>query len=388
MIRRAAIFMLIAAFSLATTPSFACTGISLKAKDGAAIRGRTLEFGFPMQSNVLVIPAGKEISGTLPDGGKGLTYTTRYGVVGANALDLPVILDGLNDQGLSVGLFYFPDYARYTPLTAENAKRAIAPQEFGLWVLANFATVDEVKEGVKDIVVVPTPAPGLGSAQGMVPARISSFRTRRGKSIAVEPVDGTLKVHDAPLGVMTNAPTYDWHMTNLANYINLSVKDVESAKLGDVTLPAFGSGCGPARPSRRFHAALALRARGDLQPGGGAQRYGRRRRACGLPYSQSVRHPQGLGGERRRRRHDRTRSPSGRASPTSRICAGTSAPSRISRSAWSISRRRSPPPRARSRPSTWRRPNSRSPMSRPMLEAAIRRPEPGFREGDRERFAE
>ena len=60
----------------------------------------------------------------------------------------------------------------------------------------------------------------------------------------VEPVDGTLKVHDAPLGVMTNAPTYDWHMTNLANYINLSVKDVEQQKLGPVTLPAFGAGAG------------------------------------------------------------------------------------------------------------------------------------------------
>lgn len=27
-------------------------------------------------------------------------------------------------------------------------------------------------------------------------------------------------MHDAPLGVMTNAPTYDWHMTNLSNYVN------------------------------------------------------------------------------------------------------------------------------------------------------------------------
>ena len=41
------------------TPGFACTGISLKAQDGAAIRGRTLEFGFPMQSNVLVIPPAR-----------------------------------------------------------------------------------------------------------------------------------------------------------------------------------------------------------------------------------------------------------------------------------------------------------------------------------------
>ncbi|MGZ5863691.1 MAG: linear amide C-N hydrolase, partial [Methyloceanibacter sp.] len=64
-----------------------------------------------------------------------------------------------------------------------------------------------------------------------------------GKSIVIEPVDGTLD-HDAPLGVMTNAPTYDWHMSNLQNYVNLSVKDVEQIKLGPLTLPAFGAGAG------------------------------------------------------------------------------------------------------------------------------------------------
>jgi choloylglycine hydrolase len=43
---------------------------------------------------------------------------------------------------------------------------------------------------------------------------------------------------------MTNAPTYDWHMTNLANYINLSVNDVESGTLGSVKFQALGSGSG------------------------------------------------------------------------------------------------------------------------------------------------
>ncbi len=55
-------------------------------------------------------------------------------------------------------------------------------------------------------------------------------------------IGGKLKVTDVPLGVMTNAPTYDWHMTNLDNYINMSVKDIKSANLGDVKLQAFGSG--------------------------------------------------------------------------------------------------------------------------------------------------
>ena len=146
MIRKAAILTLIAAFASATTPGFACTGISLKAQDGAAIRGRTLEFGFPMQSNVIVVPAGKEMSGTLPDGSKGLVYTSRYAIVGANALGLPAILDGINDQGLSVGLFYFPNYAKYTDVTPENAERIIQEHLVGGHVVAEHLIVAQPLE--------------------------------------------------------------------------------------------------------------------------------------------------------------------------------------------------------------------------------------------------
>jgi choloylglycine hydrolase len=244
MFRRAAIYTLAASLAFATTPVFACTGISLKSQDGAAVRGRTLEFGFPLQSNVLVIPAGQELTATLPDGSKGLSYKTRYDVVGANGVGAVAILDGLNDQGLSIGLFYFPGYAQYAEATKKNASRALAPQDFGLWVLGNFATVDEVKKAVEGVVIVPTPFPGLGSAKGMVADVHFFIQDKSGKSIAVEPIDGKLKVTDAPLGVMTNAPTYDWHMTNLDNYLNLSVKDIASEKLGPVTLNAVSSGSG------------------------------------------------------------------------------------------------------------------------------------------------
>ncbi len=51
-----------------------------------------------------------------------------------------MILDGINDQGLSVGLFYFPGYAKYADVTPENASHALAGYEFGIWALANFAT--------------------------------------------------------------------------------------------------------------------------------------------------------------------------------------------------------------------------------------------------------
>ena len=244
MLRKVSIAALSAALIFATTPSFACTGISLKAGDGAAIRARTLEFGFPLQSNVIVVPAGKEFTAAMPDGSKGLSYTSRYNVVGADAFGATMIVDGLNDQGLSIGLFYFPGYAQYADASKVEASRALAPQDFGLWVLGNFATVDEVKQAVQEIAMVATPFPGLGSAKGMAADVHFFVQDKSGKSIALEPIDGKIKVTDAPLGVMTNAPTYDWHMTNLANYINLSPKDVEQEKLGAITLAAFGSGAG------------------------------------------------------------------------------------------------------------------------------------------------
>jgi choloylglycine hydrolase len=264
MIRKAGIATLILAFALATMPAEACTGISLTAKDGTVIRGRTLEFGFPLQSSVVVIPPGKAVSGTLPDGGKGVSYTSKYGIVGANALGLPVILDGVNDQGLGIGLFYFPGYAGYAEVTPENATRALAPQEFGSWVLANFATIDEVKRAVKDIVIVPTPMPGLGSPQGSVAGVHFYIQDKSGKAIVVEPIGGTLKVYDNPLKVLTNAPTFDWHLTNLNNYVNLSVTNVAPVTLDGLKLSAFGQGGGmhgmpgDFTPPSRFVRAVAF----------------------------------------------------------------------------------------------------------------------------------
>jgi choloylglycine hydrolase len=88
------------------------------------VPGRTLEFGFDLKSNVVVIPKGTAIVGSTPDGSKGISYKTKYGMLGANAVGVPDIIDGVNDRGLYVGLFYFPGYASYPDATKENASRA------------------------------------------------------------------------------------------------------------------------------------------------------------------------------------------------------------------------------------------------------------------------
>ena len=68
------IAMLVAS-SLAWSAAYACTGITLKAKDDAVVYGRTLEWGaFDLKSRVLIIPRGHEFTGSTPDGKPGLKW--------------------------------------------------------------------------------------------------------------------------------------------------------------------------------------------------------------------------------------------------------------------------------------------------------------------------
>src|SRR3954452_20356761 len=109
-----------------TCPSLvrACTGITIKSKDGSIIFARTLEFAQDIKSNIIVVPRGKEYAGTAPGDKPGLRWKTKYGIVGANAFDMPVTVDGLNEKGLHVGLFYFPGFATYQKITAQDIGKA------------------------------------------------------------------------------------------------------------------------------------------------------------------------------------------------------------------------------------------------------------------------
>ena len=238
----------------------ACTGIRLIAKDGGVIAARTLEFGFDPHSEVLVVPAGTVLAGTLPDGGKGISYKAKYGFLGANAEGMTAIVDGINERGLYVGLFYFPGYASYADASKDNAARAMAPHEYANWLLANFSTVAEVKANFNKVVLVPTVIEAIEQ-----PAPVHFVvHDASGEAVVIEPLDKTLKIYDNPLGVITNAPTFDWHLTNLRNYVNLTVDNVPPLDLGGIKLAQFGQGSGlrglpgDFTPPSRFVRAVAF----------------------------------------------------------------------------------------------------------------------------------
>lgn len=217
----------------------ACTGITLHAADGSVVRGRTMEFAEPLDSDVILIPRGLAFTGTTPDGkANGLKWTATYAAVGANGVGLPVLIDGLNEKGLGGGIFYFPRFAGYQEIDAADMDKTLAPWELLTWALTSFATVDEVAAALPSVRVGPAP---LEALDGVPPVHYY-LADASGKSIAVEYVDGQLNVHDAPLGVFANAPDYPWHITNLRNYINISPDPQETVDLSGVNLDPLSTG--------------------------------------------------------------------------------------------------------------------------------------------------
>jgi len=65
-----------------------------------------------------------------------------------------------------------------------------------------------------------------------------------GRSLVVEFIDGEMQISDNPIGVLTNAPKFDWHTTNLRNYINLSSINKGPATLDGTVLDPTGQGSG------------------------------------------------------------------------------------------------------------------------------------------------
>ena len=100
---------------------------------------------------MIVIPRGKVYVGGTPGGQPGLKWTTKYGAVGPNAFGLPVLVDGVNERGLSVGVFYFPGYAKYQEIPSADVERTLAPWELGTFLLGTAANVDEALAAAREV---------------------------------------------------------------------------------------------------------------------------------------------------------------------------------------------------------------------------------------------
>ncbi|MGE4564170.1 MAG: linear amide C-N hydrolase [Victivallaceae bacterium] len=218
-----------------------CTGITLKARNGDIVYGRTLEWGsFDLGSRLVIFPRDYQYRAVLPAGMRGLDWTGRYGVAGIDALQSGYLLDGINEAGLAGGLFYHPGFAEYKPWSPELAGRALPPTQVLNYLLSSCANVAEVRQALDQITVVSVVEPALG-----IVAPVHLMVTEPGgKQIIIEWNDGKVKIYDSKVGVITNSPNYDWHLTNLRNYVELTDKPHQEIDLGKLRVSPLGGGSG------------------------------------------------------------------------------------------------------------------------------------------------
>lgn len=217
-----------------------CTGIRLKTENNTIVYGRTLEFGSEVKSNIIMIPRGYSFQGTAQKASQGLTWQSKYSATGANMLHVIGLVDGVNEKGLAGGLFYFPGCAEYQKVATETESNVIAPWELITWCLTTCESVAQVKELLPTIVV----APIVFDQWNVVPPLHAIVHDAQGNSLVIEYSKGCLVMHDNSLGVITNAPYFDWHMLNMSNYSNLTKINAEPLLLNGVKMYPFGQGSG------------------------------------------------------------------------------------------------------------------------------------------------
>ena len=257
--------------------AYACTGISFKTSDGGIIHARSIEYGeSDLNSKLVVSPRGKVYTSLLPNTKDvGMKWTSKYGFVGISVIDEKFIAEGINEDGLNAGFFYFPKYGSLKRYNPKNKSKSIIDMQFITYLLSSYKNVDEVRANLSKIDIV-----NIAYDEKNEPLPTAHYRVAdaNGKNIVIEIIDGgKINIYDNKVGVLTNSPDYSWHVKNLNNYINLQPGNANGYKVEGEELFSFGVGTGalglpgditpPSRFVRAFYYLSTMQTINDFQKG-------------------------------------------------------------------------------------------------------------------------
>jgi penicillin V acylase-like amidase (Ntn superfamily) len=189
------------------------------------LSGRTMDLGSTTNWTITSWPAGEEYASDFnPESSSEQKYTSFrwtsiYNTIGITGnwfgddhYGFPSLFgDGINEKGLSCGLLTLIDTVYEDP---SPNKKNIFYGTFCQWALQNFANVHEVSDSMDDIRI-------WGP---VILAEHFVLRDANGDSLIIELMDGKKHVYldenngKSGWGIMTNEPTFDWHLTNIGHY--------------------------------------------------------------------------------------------------------------------------------------------------------------------------
>lgn len=127
----------------------------------------------------------------------------------------PLYYEASNECGLSVAGLNFPSLAHYAkPI---SGKCNVAVFELIPWLLCQCKSMGDVRRLLPKLNIVDTPF-----SADYQPTPLHFLIADKDDCIVLEPTADGLKHYDNPIGVMTNAPEFPYHLTHLQDFQNLS----------------------------------------------------------------------------------------------------------------------------------------------------------------------
>jgi penicillin V acylase-like amidase (Ntn superfamily) len=213
-----------------------CTDVILQYSD-PFVSGRTMDFAGTLNARICKIPVGHSFSSKAPNSAVGKTWIGIFGFIGVNYREVDMYSDGMNSEGLSVGLLWL-DGTQYVVPKSEDAPKCVAITDMVAYLLSTCAVVGQVRKALDDIIVWGCVEPVLGDQP---PALHIVAHDRHGKTLIVEFIDGKTVCYEyrsiygqdiwkpganpeevlsmAPTGVLTNDPPYPEQLENYYKFI-------------------------------------------------------------------------------------------------------------------------------------------------------------------------
>lgn len=205
-----------------------------------AFFGRTLDLEYSLGQEVVRTEKGSELS-FLYEGRIeskftfiGMAHVARRDGDGA---DVPLYFDGMNERGLSVAALNFFGFAKWGE--KREKCRNLASFEIIPYILSNCGNIDCVR---KLLMCANITADSFSSA--LPPTPLHFMVADREGAIVIEQTERGFEIHENRVGVMTNSPTFDYHVLRLSDYASLSPCQTENALCPGVELAQYSRGLG------------------------------------------------------------------------------------------------------------------------------------------------
>lgn len=209
-----------------------CTAVSYHGLDHYFGRNLDLEYGYAEQ--VCILPRSYPLCfrrlGAL---------NRHYAMIGmATVMDrIPLLYEATNEKGLSMAGLNFPGNACYLPEDAGMDN--VAPFEFIPWILGQCQSVAQARSLLRNIRLVDIPF-----SEKLPLSPLHWMIADKQEQIVVEPLADGLRIYDDPIGVLTNNPTFDYHLLHVCDYMNLTSDAPEDRLSGKEILRPYSGGMG------------------------------------------------------------------------------------------------------------------------------------------------